>query len=207
MLKEFTIPEHLQSRMHFKKCEFERLNILFGGNGSGKTTLLDAIEKHFEGNEEVDVISYRNSKDNERHNNPSPLAESQHYARELANRLHASGISEGQSIIFSFNKWLDITLKSLDKNKKYVIILDEIDSGLSCDHVNVIMHVLNDYFSSKKNVQLFVASNMYHWVHSHNRVFSMYKGKFIEIHSYDEYFKKQMDMQQKVGKKSKFNFL
>lgn len=216
MLRNITIPKSVRKRMHFKDASFRKLNILFGGNGAGKTTLLDLIKdnalKGFPDIEKDDdkkyvMHSYANSKDNERLNSPSPFADSSVFARESASRFHAHTISEGQSIIYSFSEWINNYLEKYNTEDYHIVVLDEIDSGLSCDHVNVILHILNEHVFSKDNVQAFISSNMYHWVYAVKEVFSMYDGNFIKIDSYDEYFKLQMDNQQKVGKKSDFNFL
>ena len=216
MLKSIVIPKSVIKRMHFKEASFKNVNILFGGNGAGKTTLLNLIKDNvasgFPDIEKDDdkkyvIHSYVNSKDNERLNNPSPYTESSTFVREAVSRMHAHTISEGQSIIYSFSEWLNTYLKEYNTEDFHIVVLDEIDSGLSCDHVNVILHLLNEHVFSKKNVQTFISSNMYHWVYAAKEVLSMYKGKFIKIDSYDEYFKLQMNNQQKVGQKSDFNFL
>jgi energy-coupling factor transporter ATP-binding protein EcfA2 len=216
MVDKVTITDHRVDRMHFKEASFEKLNLLFGGNGSGKTTLLNYIKDGLEtGSPDLSkstsmkyiVHSYYNSKDNNRHNNPNPYGESQAYTHGLVTRFRANEVSEGQSIIYSFSEWLNNFLESYTKDDFHVIILDEIDSGLSCDHVNVILHILNDNILDKDNVQIFVSSNMFHWVYALKRVFSMYEGEFFDIDSYEEYFRIQMDHQQVVGAKSDFNFL
>jgi energy-coupling factor transporter ATP-binding protein EcfA2 len=216
MIKKIKIKdEETLKRLHFKTASFEKVNVLFGGNGSGKSTLLKYLEKGLKENSkdiEKDpnskyiVHTYYNGKDNERHNNPSPM-DSKNYAPKLAKRMHALYLSEGQSIVYSFSGWLNDFLNSYTKEDQHIIIFDEIDSGLSCDHVNVILHMFHDEVFNKDNIQVFIASNMYHWVHALKKVFSLYEGKSIEINSYEEYFRTQQDMQREVGAKSDFNFL
>lgn len=202
-------------RLHFSEASFYNFNILFGGNGAGKTTLLNYLKDSIEhGSKDLvkstkkkyHVHSYFNSKDNNRYNVPNPMGNSQEYTRLLSTRLHAHEISEGQSILYSFSEWLDYTLKAINKTGYHIILLDEIDSGLSCDHVNVIIHMVNDNLLSLDNVQVFISSNMYHWAYVAKDVFSMYDGNFIRIDSYEQYFRIQQDNQHTVGKKSDFNF-
>lgn len=161
---------------------------------------VDSDKKHV-------ICSYYNSKDNDRQNNPNPMGDSSNYATKLARRLHASGISEEQGIIYSISQWVSNFTDNYSEDIEYIVLLDEIDSGLSCDHVNVVLHLLNDNIFNRPNVQAFISSNMYHWAYTAKTVFSMYTGEFLEIPSYDGYFKIQQSNQKMVGAKSDFNFL
>lgn len=209
--------ENVKSRLHFKSAKFEKINILFGGNGSGKSTLLQYIEESLEeGSANIKrdstkkhlVHKYYNSKHNDRLNNPNGFSSSgKDYGTALLQKVEALEVSEGQSIMYSFTLWLQGVQKLITNDTEHVILIDEIDSGLSCDHVNVMLHILNDCFFSKSNVQVFIASNAFHWVYVMKKVFSMYTGTMIRINSYEEFFKIQMDKQVEVGTKSDFNFI
>ena len=223
MIKSITITnKEFINRLHFTNCEFKRFNILFGGNGSGKSSLFRCIKDtlvgktifndslatlEFNVDDEHMLHTFYNAKDNFRHNNPNPMIEDG-YTESLVQRVNAANVSEGQSIIYTFSHKFDAILTAIEdnKDKQHVILFDELDSGLSCDHVNVVMHMIS-MLLEHNNVQIFVATNMYHWVHVHKEVLSMYTGEFIKINSYEDYFRIQMDNNNAVGQKSDFNFL
>jgi ABC-type multidrug transport system ATPase subunit len=206
MITEFKIDTKYKSRMHFKECSFGRVNVLLGGNGSGKTTLIGNINEYAT-DKGIKVYKYFNSKDNDRHNNPNPMGGSHEYTEQLARRFISSEMSEGQSIIYGISKWVNEICIDY-KNEESIVLLDEVDSGLSADHVLIVIGLLNAELFNKKNLQFFISSNMYHWVYAlGDNLFNMYEGKPIKINSYEEYYKYLYSKQLEVGKKSGYNFL
>jgi len=215
MIQSITIPKDhpWRKRFHFSKAKFnDRLNILLGGNGSGKSSLIHLLEKQecctVDG--ENIILSYRNSKDNDSKNDPSPFGNSSNYAQDLARRFHVSSISEGQSIIYSISKFIHKLETSLETNveQHHVVLLDEIDSGLSCDHVNVVLWLISDLLDRfPGRLQFFVATNMYHWIWVVKSAISLYDGKTVGEMTYQEYFQLHNSNREMVGKKSDYNFL
>lgn len=192
----------------FEEAKFKKLNILFGGNGVGKTTLLNGIINNkldIDSSKELIIKSYVNSKDNFRH---IEKANYKDIGRALLQKVNAKEMSEGQSIIYSLLTYIEnaknIAIENSDKT--VVLVLDEIDSGLSSENINMILHILID-FLKEKNTQLFVSSNHYHFVYVFKKVFNMYTGDWIEINSYEEYYKKLEQEMIGLGKKRGLKFL
>lgn len=192
----------------FKTAKFKKLNILFGGNGVGKTTLLNGIINNrleLETKKELIIKSYINSKDNFRHINQVTYKD---MGRALLQKVNANELSEGQSIIYSLLAYIENTKKIASNNpdKTVVLVLDEIDSGLSAENINMILHLICDLLKMG-NIQLFISSNHYHFVYVFKNVFNMYTGKWIEINSYDEYFNKLVEEMTSLGKIRDYKFL
>lgn len=197
-------------RLHFKQIEIkQRLNILVGGNGAGKTTLLEGIvDKRYEmdTDRDVEIRKYSNSQDNLRVKERLNMSTSQ-----MIVCLNAKNMSEGQSIMYSlisfFAKVKEEASEFLKENKSLVIVLDEVDSGLSVDAVNVVMHFVYDILNNYDNVQFFISSNNYHFTYVQKEIVNMYTGRYKKINSYEEYFKLMVGGMQKIGEKSDYNFL
>lgn len=161
------------------------LNLLAGANGSGKSTLLDRIKKeeiYIDKDEEYEVISYINSENNKRYEEINE----KEYTKGIVDKWNANNLSEGQSIIYSTLEFFE----ELKRRKKgnYVVLLDEIDSGLSVDNINMLCHLITDLIVERKDMQFFIAINNYHWVHVFKRVINMYNGQQRDINSYTEYW-------------------
>ena len=197
-------------RLHFKELEInQRLNILVGGNGVGKTTLLNGIHENcykMDTNKSIEIIKYSNSRDNIRVKTGLNMTTPQ-----LVACANAKSMSEGQSIMYSivsfFAKLKEEALELDNKNKSLVVVLDEVDSGLSVDAINVVMHFICDMLKNYKNTQFFVSSNNYHFTYIQKDVINMYTGRYKKINSYEEYFELMISGMQTVGKKSDYSFL
>lgn len=210
MVKEIRIKEGTTAEevLLFNKIEnLTRINLLFGGNGVGKSTLLSSIieNKDIEmiSDKEVMVLQYINSEDNLRINRQRREVNK---IGDLLRFVNANRYSEGQSILHYFLRFLE-DLKEIVRNnrdKDIVVCLDEIDSGLSCENINMILHLLNeDIF---KNVQFFISTNNYHFTYCYKKVLDMYTGTWIRINSYEEYFQRLNDGIQIMNNSGKRNF-
>lgn len=187
----------------------KRLNILFGGNGVGKTTFLNAIRDNkvsFEtdNNQEVLIKSYTNSIDNMKINSKDRELKTMKQVQIVYN---SSSLSEGQTIIHYVLNFLQ-EIKDLKTDKQIVVLLDEVDSGLSVENINFLLWQIKDLIE-KKNVQFFISSNHFHFVYAQKMVLNMYTGKYTKIDSYEEYFEllnNGIQVMQNSNKR-KFNFL
>lgn len=197
-------------RLHFKQIEIkQRLNILVGGNGAGKTTLLEGIvNKRYEMDADrgIEIRKYSNSQDNLRVKTNLNMSTPQ-----MVVCMNAKSMSEGQSIVYSlisfFAKIREEAKEFSKENKSLVVVLDEVDSGLSVDAINVVMHFIYDILNNHDNVQFFISSNNYHFTYVQKEIVNMYTGRYKKINSYEEYFKLMVAGMQKIGKKSDYNFL
>lgn len=192
----------------FKTARFRRLNILFGGNGVGKTTLLNGIANNkleLNTDKELIIKSYVNSRDNFRHIDKTNY---KNIGIAAIQKMNANNLSEGQSIIYSLLAYLENTKKIAEENpdKTVVLILDEVDSGLSAENINMILHMILELLEIK-NTQLFISTNHYHFVHVFKKVFSMYTGELIMLNSYEEYYEALTKEMVSLGQKRDLKFL
>ena len=193
----------------FKEANPKKINILFGGNGVGKTTFLNGIINNtlkIESNNKYETLSFVNSQNNFRHNNPIPS--DRQFNNKLIQKIEAKKMSEGQSIVFSLTNFFEEVKNRLNNTQNtVVVILDEVDSGLSAENINMILHFIAEINNSYSNVQFFISSNAYHFVYVFKNVLSMYDGKIISIKSYEEFYKILIDNMKELGQKRGLKFL
>lgn len=126
-----------------------RCNILFGGNGSGKTTFLEAIKDgkvNIESDKEIIVKHFKNSNINGK-TNTGIKAEK---IKELNSLYTVNSVSEGQSVAHYVLTFL-AELEDLDPEKECLILLDELDSGLSAENINMLLHEILGVQEKKPN--------------------------------------------------------
>ena len=212
MIESLKIKENTKEKeilLFNKVTKLHRINILFGGNGVGKSTFLNGLkEGNFEikSRKPIHILSYKNSEDNK------SIAKN----AELKNKYDAlrvynsSGYSEGQSMIYFLMPFLydikDFAEKNSDKD--VIVLIDEMDSALSIENINMLLHVIVEICNEYENVQFFISSNHYHYAYVFKKVLSMYDGKWIDIDSYDDYFAKLNEGIQIMHKANRdFSFL
>ena len=132
------------------------------------------------------ILKYRNSKDS--------------YASIDLNRdndissivlyFDSRCLSEGQNValsIYDYLRALDEFLNTEFKDIFVIVLLDEIDSGISCDNIESIMNMIKRIIKNHDNIQIFMSFNNPYVIKYCHYVLSMYDGK---IH----YFKTPKDM-------------
>lgn len=204
MIEKMRVKNKLTNRLLFDNIsKLKKVNVLFGGNGVGKSTFLKMIRDNlFEIEGEVEEIKYyANSVENTHVNSNKELMS----ARDAVKHMNASIYSEGQASIHFLLSFL-YDLKNLEKNT--IVLLDEIDSGVSAENLNMIARTINE-LNKKDNLQFFISANNYHLIYIYKEVLNMYDGKLTKINSYEEYFSSLMNgvnIMNESGKRE-FNFL
>ena len=195
------------SRLLFDSIkDIKRLNILFGGNGVGKSTLLNYISNNYIEADENNYIvkSYINSRDNSKINRDKELVDHADFIKAI----NCNSYSEGQAILHNLLSFLQ-DIKELKTDKTIIVCMDEIDSGLSAENINMILWQIKEILDSSNNIQFFISCNNYHFVYCFKEVLNMYDGKYIKINSYEQYLEllnKGIQIMNDSGKR-KFDFL
>lgn len=188
----------------FDKLEdIRKINLLFGGNGVGKTTLLKSIREGrvtLKTKGDILIKSYTNSIENAKININKELINT----RDFVKAVNVSSFSEGQSIIHYVLSFL-YDIKEIATDKSIVVLLDEIDSGLSAENINMLLWTIKELVDTK-NVQFFISTNHYHFVYALKNVLNMYDGTYIQIDTYEEYFKLLNEGVFKMKESNKRNF-
>lgn len=168
---------------------------LFGPNGVGKSTLIKAFEDqkvNISTDKPTKFFSYQNSRDNFKHRE----ARSYHESFEpwfIKGRLDAQIISEGQSIIYSFFDLLDCfkDYESLPilESQDYLLLLDEIDSGMSIDNIDTAMRKIKYLLRVRNDLQIIMSFNSPRVLKWFPDVLSMYDGTKITLHTDEDMIK------------------
>ena len=162
---------------------------LFGPNGVGKSTFIKSLEEQkldIKIDRPTLVYSYQNSRDNFKTRQARSYEESFDIVF-LRAKLDARSISEGQSIIHSMFDLLDGLMKNgglpPEEGKDKVILLDEIDSGMSIDNIDITMRKIKYLLRTRPDLQFIMSFNSPRVLKFFPQVLSMYDGKMIELHT------------------------
>ena len=195
MIKSISINKgsNLEEILFFNKMNLEQVTLLFGANGVGKSSLIKGILKQkeikFNCDKEIKLYSYINNEQNFRNmNKNSNLSYEDMFNPYLINKKYnADELSEGQSIIYSLQDIFELCMQIKDDSNDSVILLDEIDSGLSIDNVDYLSDKIKEITDKYSNIQFIITFNNFEFCRNFPKVFNMYNGKYITIESYDQY--------------------
>jgi len=201
----------LSKILFFDSIELKQVTLLFGGNGIGKSSLINAILKQdivYEYDKSVLLYSYINSKQNfkELERNDHLDYRDMFDPSLIARKFDASELSEGQSIVYSLQDIFKLC-SQLDSSDDHLILLDEIDSGLSVENVDYVAKKIKAICKKYPYIQFIIAFNNYVFCKTFKEVFNMYNGEWIKINSFDEYFDIINSNKKMLLKKRKNNML
>ncbi len=158
----------------------------------------------------IKLLKYNNSSNNFRNIEINPERGGDNFFNALALRWNAKELSEGQSIVYSTDGLFDMLLKSkediVEKDKTYLILLDEVDSGLSIDNIESVMRKMKRVTKKYDNIWFILSYNNPYVNNFYPKVFNMYNGAVETINSFDEFvgkikeYKKQLDKARKNSK-------
>ena len=139
--------------------------------------------------EKTVYYKYRNGQDNFQVMEPKSYTQS--FDPMFINlKFNAKSLSEGQSIVYSVEDLLKGMLRSTkrhesfieDDNTHAVVLLDEIDSGLSIDNLDRMLKIIQKVLRQGRNIQFFMSFNNPYVIKYFPDVISMYDGN---IHHFD----------------------
>lgn len=205
MFKKLKIKKdsELGKRLLFKEFDvLGKVNLLCGGNGVGKSTFIEcflenqlkAIKDENDNPDSVySLYRYIDSKDNYSNinNSNSHFTYKDYYDPFIIGRvISQKELSEGQCIINSINDFLYAMSTLPDENdiNKYIILIDEFDSGLSVDNIKVVLNKIKDIVNNRNDIVIFIAFNNYYCCEFFpDSIISMYTGKQIKFKDHKEY--------------------
>lgn len=177
-----------------------RLVPLFGPNGIGKTSVVEALISTMTGeSKQLDIVCdrptptrllhYRDRKDNARIREPRSYAEA-FDPRFFNAKYDAQSLSEGQSILYSVMDLLDAigtTKHSIPVDgTENIVVLDEIDSGMSIDNLDAVMRKLVRATKRRNDVQVVFSFNNPYVLRYCPTVLSLYTGYPVLLRHEDE---------------------
>ena len=129
-------------------------------------------------------FSWSNSDDNFRHRKDRNMLDP--FNPVLLNaKFDAMSVSEGQSIIYSIQGLFD-AINLYTKEADLIVLIDELDSGISIDNLDTLMRKIRNILKKKDNIQIFMSFNNPRVLKYFPYVLSMYDGKVLEMHSDDD---------------------
>lgn len=184
------------------------VNLLFGGNGQGKSSLIEYLghltkspTKYLSSHEEAawdycslvksngtfEVYTFSNSKNNAKYDR-----EPEH-AFTFYRHFQSISRSEGQSVMQSVNDFLYVLNDDniINPDKDYIILIDEIDSGLDAINCRYLVNKIKKILKRKPKLQLFLAFNQYEMTKLDSVWLNVCTGEFEDCpKTYEEYFER-----------------
>lgn len=123
----------------------------------------------------------------------------------INSRFEAKTLSEGQSIVYSIYHLFDLLKPGKNMlqcpDGELFVFIDELDSGLSIDNLDMFMRKLKYILRKRDDIQIFFSFNNPRCLSFFPEVLSMYDGNIITLHSTE-------DMLEEIRKhKKEFNKL
>lgn len=131
------------------------------------------------------VLTYINSESNCRYRD---MTGGRFDPYTVYNRLLANNLSEGQSIIYSVFDLFEILkpgkeFSVLIENGELLVLIDEMDSGLSIDNLDMLMRKIKYILRKRDDVQFVFSFNNPRVLKHFPEVISLYDGNPLVLHS------------------------
>lgn len=194
-------------RLYQQIYPLEKITLLYGGNGAGKSTILNTLKSicltgiqksncewkpyynfEYEYNNPGSIIYYSNSSNNfmlkiSRNDDITPF--------ELSNML--DGNSEGQAVYKSAEQFIDYIYNSEDSDKNYIVLMDEIDSGLDPVATINLVESIKKLFIKYPHFQFIISFNNFEMLKLSERMLNVYSGKFESTKDYQNDYNKYIE--------------
>lgn len=162
----------------------------------------DAPTRYFE---------YRNRDDNFAYAEPRSYLES-FDPTYLSLKYDARSLSEGQSLVYSVEDLLKGMLRTTKRRESFVeddehtiVLLDEIDSGLSLDNLDKMMRIIKQVLRQGRDIQFVMSFNNPFVLNYFPDVISMYDGKVHRFENTEEMLEDLKANQKMLDKSRKRN--
>lgn len=168
------------------------VTVLVGCNGAGKSTLMQQIKESIEGKKDDStlLLDYDNISDGQRTTMYKNMMMGN--ITELATQAQSS---EGENIVINMNNlatkigYYMYKYKEDPGYKKYVILLDAVDSGLSIDNMIYLKKFFNNIIEDSpedKPVYIILSTNSFEFAYE-MPCYDIMEGKYITFNDYNEY--------------------
>lgn len=125
-------------------------------------------------------------------------------------KWNAQALSEGQSIVYSVKSLLEGMLKSTKNRESFVtddhhtiLLLDEIDSGLSIDNLDAMLLIIKRVLKQGRNIQFIMSFNNPYVLTYFPDVISMYDGNVHHFSSTEDMLKDLFNNKKMLDKSRK----
>lgn len=188
MLIKIQVDEVSRGKLNFNECTLEKTTLLFGGNGAGKSTFIRGILEHkfkVKIDKPTMMFKYINSESNFKYIDPLQ-ADKGAFILTAVGRRQSNKVSEGQAILYSLSGLLEMLITE-NYEKDALVLLDEVDSGLSDENVLLLCNLIKVIQEKKPSIQFVIAFNNYLFAREFGKVLSMYTGEYLTFKNYDEF--------------------
>ena len=174
-----------------------QLILFIGLNGAGKSSLLQAISSTLKPNEtngkyKGDVIlTFKNDENPKLLEFASRVDNGKYrgYLEDVTLDIKCLFSSEGESNLLSFRHFVTQKLvPQLEKKTPVLLIVDELDSGLSVNYVISMGSLLKKLTDQYPNLQLIMSANQYELIRLFkSSTIALPSGEYLELNSYQDF--------------------
>lgn len=201
MIEKIIIKENSQLKkiINYKEIQLKNLTILVGPNGIGKSSIVQGIYNKLKGHTSFYYRSCGESMDlvmsNKEHLYEAIIGRSDNgkYRGYFSDNIELDYItinqSEGQSMMTVFFDKIVQIIERLSKNETdLVLLIDELDSGLSFDNVLHVISIIENIQAKYPNVQIIMTAHNYEFFRVFkDNTFCIDFGQYVDLSEYKNY--------------------